>query len=158
MTLKTLFDKGRRSDIQRALEKGEPISFAGRMAPQPPVLVEDDYLSRLRMAMCVPTGKFIVAIRQSNAPTKERMEYANSFVRQRIHELTGALGVSKIIEDANSAKNKLQQAAKGAVVSITPLEQELIDLNALDRLASSLKMQIDAASCASELLKGKVGP
>ncbi len=118
--------------MQKALARGEAVLTIRKKIPEQPGLVENQIAPSLSWYASADIRTFVVSIKQSAAPTKEKLE--------RIKEhLTRMLAAMKKRNDrvefdgvVASALKKMQELKKGHVVSITSLEQAIIDIHALN--------------------------
>jgi len=154
MTLRSLFDKGRRKDIQKAIEKGEPLPFQQRKSSEPPepVRTEDAFVSEIR--------RFARDDDKSTEPTSQRLDRANAFIKAKMTEMVTTYGTDVFQRTEASAKQKQKLAEKGVDVTYTPLEEGVLELRKLAHFIGWLTKQVKAQDEVRAILKagGKVGP
>lgn len=150
MTLRSLFDKDRRKDIQRALVKGEPLPFQRRKDSEPP-------------SAPIPFSEvsvFILGIRNSSGSTNEKLDNAIKFLKCKSSGLVTTHGheASKVAEA--SAREKQRKAEQGEKVTYTLLEETILGLIELAKVIEELAKREKSEDEVRTLLgtRGKVGP
>jgi hypothetical protein len=154
MTLKTLFDKGRRTDIQKALEKGEPLPFQ-RM--KNPGLSEP---ARNENAAACEIRAFIRSIRESGDATKDRLDRATEYNEKKMGEIAAEHGSEEIEHLEVAVGYKFFDAKHGISVTYTPAEEMMLAQLELYALIFQLLERVQAEDAIRATLgtKGKVGP
>jgi hypothetical protein len=154
MTLKTLFDKGRRTDIHKAIGRGGPLPFQHMKGSEPPACTQADG------ANVSEIGRFLDDERKSTDPAKQRLGRADAFIREKTKELVTTHGVDEFKHAENLARQKQQQAQNGANVAYTPLEGKILELCELAEFITWLTKQAKTEDVIDALIRagGKVGP
>jgi hypothetical protein len=155
--IRTLFEKGRRNDIRRAIALGEPLPsqrIAGEGLPE--TAWSQNPLNR-------EIRQFTGEILDSGDSTRQRFDRAEAFMNRLVKELGELHKVDEFKSAMASAKSKEMRIMKDADVLFTPLELTLNELNRLQRVMDLLreglvKDDIVARMLGARSSRGKVNP
>jgi hypothetical protein len=142
--LGALFDRGKRAEMQRALAKGEAVPSAKSRTLKQPPLFEDPCVPVLLRHASKPIQKFMWSIMQSSAPAKARLELVKQHVQRKVAMVDSRYSEDEFNDAMVSLNKKLEGAEKFGESEYSPLEQEIVDLQALDVVATTLERSVKA--------------